>query len=93
MPTHEQIKAAARRALTQLLPAEYLSNFRWYRRQQGGFWEHSDRLGWRKIEQDHVINLVLYHSKRLPKLYGKDIEDYRAAAVAIGEHIGGSDEG
>ena len=76
------LKAIARK----LLPHDTLSAFRWYRKECGGFWCHSEVMGWEK-KHDWVAKLDIELCITDPELYngGKDIEDYRPKVKPLGE--------
>jgi len=56
----------------------WCARFKWYRKQQGGFWVNDHRLGWRRRPEWCIHNDLALCATN-PELYGwgKDIEDYR----------------
>lgn len=71
------MKAKIKAFLTEHLPYEILKQFRWYRKQIGGFWVNSCVMGWQRRPK-WIIDNDLNCFKHSPELYnfGRDIENY-----------------
>lgn len=76
--TCRALRRRLERFVGRLFSHEFQSRFRWYRKQCGGFWCHSEVMGWEK-RHDWVAKLDIELCATNPELYddGKDIEDYR----------------